>query len=137
MKTQEKYATWCLLLGLFISGLSYWYYKKWFVTEDPFAITGHPMQTVSIKFHLVLAPLYVALFGWIAKGHIWPRYRSLQKKGRKTGILNALLFIVCILTGYYLQLLVSQTWSNFVAWVHVGSGVVIVIFLLWHQRVTT
>src|SRR5690606_7539551 len=132
MKKKEKAWLWILMILLTISGLAYWYFKKLYTNPDPFALGSHPMQAWMMRAHLLLAPLFVFLLGWISLSHVRPRYRSKISMGRKTGILNFFALVICVLTGYYLQLLTSKAIANYVGWVHVITGLIALVYIWVH-----
>ena len=137
MKKFEKNAVWMLLIFLLITGFVYLYFRDFAPpSKDPFSVVSSPWQSWMIKLHVLLAPLFVFLFGWIFVGHVLPRLNSKKKNGKKSGLFNVWILGLGIMSGYLIQVVTHEkalAWiSNFHIWVCFLCVVVIGI----HQWLT-
>lgn len=135
MKKFEQTSYILLAFGLALTGLVYIYMRDVFQAQDPFALGRPPLQGLSMKLHLACAVFFVFIFGWIAFSHAWLRFNSGRPSGRKSGILNVWVIAACILSGYGLQLLGSQSISFWVGWGHVLLGVAVIVLFYIHRMI--
>lgn len=107
-----------------------------YVPSDPFAIQTPWWSRYSTKAHVLFSPVFVFFFGWIAATHIKPRYASKRPQGRRSGMVNSISWVGAIVTGYALQVITSRSWMDPVAWVHIGIGLMAMVTLALHDRVS-
>jgi len=99
---------------------------------DEFAIVNHPWQPLFLHAHILTAPLLVFGFGFIWYDHAWAFFRSDQKEGRRSGSSLLGLAVPMILSGYAIQVSVTESWRGVWVWVHVVTASVWVIGYLVH-----
>lgn len=93
---------------LTITGVVFAWMKYFMKSDDPFAAANHPLQPWMLAAHVVIAPFAVFALGWIFPLHIWPKYTRGGKSHRKSGLTAMCLIAPMILSGYVLQVVVSD-----------------------------
>lgn len=119
----ERWSVWLTTAGTLITGVIYWWMKDVMTTTDPWSVVNHPLQPWVLKAHILISPLLVFSVGLITSRHIWRHYRMGVGKGRKTGLLAALTFLVVVVSGYLLQVVTGETLLRVLAWLHLGLGI--------------
>lgn len=136
MKVFEKY--WFLLtfLALLVTGIGFLYFRDFAPRPDAFSVISSPWQPWLIKFHILVAPIFVFWVGWISIAHTVNRLKRKMKRGRKTGLLNVGLLGVSILTGYFVQIITHEQMVQIVSNIHVYLSIFCFIMVLVHQIVS-
>ena len=133
-----RYETILLLvasLATGLTGLVYGWMRHFARSQDPFSVVSHPWQPQVAALHILAAPLLVFALGLIARDHILGRFRDPRaRRGRKTGIVAAVLLIPMVASGYALQALGSQAWRDATGWLHLGLGLLYLLLLAAHLR---
>ncbi len=118
------------------SGLVYAWMRYCSVSSDPFAVVNHPAQPAMMHLHVLSAPLLVFACGLIWRAHVWVRVRSGFSERRKTGLSLAVGLAPMIVSGYALQVSVSETWRDVWIAVHLcTSALWTAAFVLHRWRV--
>jgi hypothetical protein len=129
----ERWSVW-LTSGLTaLTGIGYFWCKYLLRTDDPFAVVNSPLEPWFLKAHVLVSPLLVFAVGVITLKHVWRHFRSRIGRGRKSGILTALVAGPMILTGYLIQVLTGEGWLTAMAIAHILASFVYVFGLLLHQ----
>ena len=82
---------------------------------DEWAVVNHPWQPHVQHLHVLTAPLLVFVGGLFWKNHVLRRYRDNGTEGRSTGVALAIQLAPMVLSGYLIQVSVSEAWRT--AWV--------------------
>ena len=135
MKWFQKWLLMSSSLVTGVTGLVYFWMKRFIVSEDPFAMVGHPLEPWMLKAHILAAPVLVFALGLITMDHIWKNYRCLVPVGRRSGILATWVIMPMVATGYLIQVITSVGWLSALGWAHLGAGVWYLVSLVSHQRV--
>lgn len=137
LKKTEKYFFLISFVVLAITGLCYLYFRDLAPkSSDPFSVVSSPWQSWMIKLHVIVAPLFVFMVGWVVAQHAWPRYRQRRKRGKKSGISNMLLLVIAVATGYLLQIFTDDICLRWTSWIHIGVSALCLLVLLIHQKIT-
>jgi thiamine biosynthesis lipoprotein len=131
----NRFESWLLHLStaaLTITGLVYAWMRYLMKPSDPFSVINHPWEPHFLSTHILLAPILVVAFGFILHGHILFKISAGARTARKSGILLIPLFAMMVMSGYLLQVIVSDFRKAFV-WIHLGSGAGWSLFYLTHQ----
>lgn len=136
MNPFERWSVWVTTAGTLITGLVYWWMKEMLTSVDPWTVINHPLQPWMLKAHILIAPLQVFSVGLITSRHIWRHYRAGVGRGRRTGILAAVSFVVLVLSGYVLQVITAEGLLRVLAWAHLGLGVVYSLGVAVHWPAT-
>lgn len=132
----KPFLKWLLLGSSFVTGLSglaYWFMKRFLVPEDPFAVIGHPLEPWMLKTHILAVPVLVFAIGLISVDHIWRHYRCLVPAGRRSGVTVLWMFVPMVLTGYLIQAVTHLGWLAALSWTHLAAGLVYLVGLVAHQ----
>jgi hypothetical protein len=132
----EKYVVWGSTTAVTGTGVVYGWMKHLMHPSDPFAVVNHSLQPLVLKLHIVSAPVLVFGIGMILMRHIWPHFRNGLRRGRRSGILSALITLPMIATGYALQASASVGWLKAIGYVHLGLGLVFGFAALAHALAT-
>ncbi len=123
MSPFERWSVWLTTAGTLVTGVVYWWMKDLMPSTDPWAVINHPLQPWVLKAHILIAPFMVFSVGLITSRHIWRHYSLGVGKGRRSGLLAALSFVVLVLSGYVLQVITAETLLRALAWIHLGLGI--------------
>ena len=135
MKQLRKWLLMCSSLATGVTGLVYFWMKRFLVPTDPFAVVGHPLEPWLLKTHILAAPVLVFALGLIAMDHIWQNYRCLVPAGRRSGIAATWVIAPMVATGYLIQVVTAVGWLSALGWAHLGAGVCYLVTLVAHQHV--
>lgn len=131
----NRFESWLLHLStiaLTVTGLVYAWMHYLMEPSDPFSVVNHPWEPHFLSTHILVAPLLVLGFGFILHGHILFKISAGARTARKSGLLLIPLFAVMVISGYLLQVIVSD-FRKALVWIHLGSGTVWSLFYLTHQ----
>ena len=115
------------------SGLVYGWMVYFAEPADEFALVNHPWQPFTQHLHVWTAPLLVFACGMIWRRHAWARVRSGFAERRKTGVALTFSLFPMVLSGYFLQTAVSDTWRSIWLWLHLTTSVLWVAAYGVHQ----
>ena len=135
MKSLQKWLLMCSSLVTGVTGLVYFWMKRFLVPTDPFAVVGHPLEPWLLKAHILAAPVLVFALGLISVDHIWRNYRCLVPAGRRSGIAATWVIAPMLATGYLIQVVTAVGWLSALGWAHLGAGVWYLVTLVVHQQV--
>jgi|AP95_1055475.scaffolds.fasta_scaffold19417_3 hypothetical protein len=120
-----------LLVG--ITGVIYAIMRYLMEPTDPFSVVNHPWQPTLQHLHVLVAPLMVFAVGLIWKKHIAGHWRAGLSTGRRSGLSLVLTMVPMIVSGYLIQVTITDTWRT--AWIVIHcttSGLWITGYLI-HQ----
>lgn len=117
------------------TGVVYGWMRYFVSATDEFSVVNHPQEPTLHWMHVVFAPLLVFGCGVLWRSHIWGRIVSGFQSRRKTGILLALLLFPMIASGYFLQVVVDETWQTIWVWMHGTTSVVWTLGYLVHHLI--
>ena len=134
----KQFQKWLLVgssLATGVTGIVYFWMKRFLVSEDPFVMVGHPLEPWLLKAHILTAPVLLFALGLVTMDHVWKNYRCLVPAGRRSGIAATGVIVPMVATGYLIQVTTSIGWLSALGWTHLGAGVFYLLSLLLHQRV--
>ncbi|MDA0321348.1 MAG: hypothetical protein O2923_01325 [Verrucomicrobia bacterium] len=102
---------------------------------DEFAVVNHPWQPLMLHAHIVCAPLLVAMLGHFAYHHAILPWRRGTREGRRSGFTMFILAVPMVVSGYFVQVTVSEIWQRAWVWVHVTVSGVWILFGLAHTAI--
>lgn len=114
------------------SGFALLWFKYGMESPDPFAVVNHPLQSWALKSHVLIAPLLVLAIGFITVRHIWRHIVRGVEPGRRSGLTTAVALVPMALSGYLIQVVVSDSLRTAAIVVHVGASVVFTIGAGFH-----
>ena len=120
-----------LLVG--ITGVIYAVMRYLMEPTDLFSVVNHPWQPTLQHLHVLVAPVMVFSVGLIWKKHIAGHWRAGLSPGRRSGLSLVLTMVPMIVSGYLIQVTVTDTWRT--AWIAIHcttSGLWITSYLI-HQ----
>lgn len=121
MNWAKKSFTWLTVVTA-VSGLGYFVLKNFYVSDDPFDVGGHPLQTPSLKLHILVGPLLVFISGVLYTAHVRPYLFGGRRSNRASGLLMLATFVVMVLSGYALQVVSSPLGHQIALISHLGSS---------------
>ena len=135
MKRSQKWSLMGSSLVTGVTGIVYFWMKRFLVPADPFAVIGHPLEPWLLKVHILAAPVLVFILGLITIDHIWRNYRCLVPAGRRSGIVATWVIVPMVATGYLIQVVTTEGWLSALGWAHLGAGVWYLVSVVAHQQV--
>jgi hypothetical protein len=91
---------------------------------------GGPLEPLALDLHILLVPLLLFAVGWIFGDHVLPRLAA--RKRLASGVAMLGLFAALAVSGYALQVAVSEGTRFLLAWTHGGAGLLWTIVFLFH-----
>jgi len=135
MSLFERTMLWGSSLLVGISGIVYAVMKYLMSTDDPYAVINHPLQPLTLKIHIVTAPLLVFAIGAVFVRHIWEQWRAGYRRGRISGLATLLTFVPMVFSGYLIQSVTHQGWLTAMVVTHLVTGGAFLLGFLAHQTV--
>ena len=115
-----------------VSGVGYGAMKYLVRSDDPFAVSHHPLQPLFLKAHVLCAPVLVFAVGMVFTRHVVSQWKSGRPFGRTSGIGIVATLVPMIFSGYALQTLTSDRWMFRVAMLHLAVSTVYLCGLFVH-----
>jgi len=91
-------------------------------STDEWAVVNHPWQPHVQHLHILAAPLLIFVGGAFWKRHVIEKMRGNSSNGRTTGLVLAVQFVPMVLSGYLIQVSVTETWRIVWIWVHLVTA---------------
>lgn len=135
MSAFQKWLLWGSSLATTLTGGVYWWMKNRMDPVTEWAVVNHPLQPWVLKAHIVVAPVLVFAVGVISVDHIWKQYQSRVRIGRSSGLTMAWILAPMILSGYLIQAVTLPGWLDALVLVHVVTGALYAMAVLWHHLV--
>lgn len=120
------------LLVMSFSGFAWLILDNYFQQKTIVGLQKHPWQGFLINFHGCYSYLFSILFGYIIAAHVSAFWAA--KRYRFSGNLLLALISLSIASGASLVFLSLQKLHNLITWVHIISGISILIMLIFHVR---
>ena len=119
------------------TGTAYLVMKYFMTNEDPFSVLNHPWQPHVLALHLLIAPVLIFALGLIMRDHVFGWFREDRaRRGRASGLYTTLLSVPMIASGYLLQVFTDPGPRRWLAWVHIGCGILFTTLFLVHLIVS-
>lgn len=115
------------------TGLVYAVMKYAMEATDEWAVVNHPWQPHFQHLHVLAAPLLVFAGGMFWKHHVLEKMRGNGANGRATGLALAVQFIPMVVSGYLIQVTVSEMWRTIWIWVHLMTGCLWCLAVIAHR----
>lgn len=132
MTSFERWSVRLSSIGVAVSGFALLWFKYGVESADPFAVVNHPLQIWALKGHVLVAPLFMLAIGFIAVRHIWRHLVRRVQPGRRSGLVSVVALVPMAVSGYLIQVVVSDALRTIVILVHVASSVVFTIGVGFH-----
>ncbi len=132
MSPFERWSVRITSLGISVTGFALLWLKYGFKSADPFAVINHPFQPWALKSHVLLAPLFVFAIGLIATRHVWRHIVLGVEPGRRTGFVTLLSLVPMAMSGYAIQVVVSETWRTAAIVIHISASVLFTLGIVAH-----
>lgn len=114
-----------------VTGIAYFWMKYQLVSDDPFAVVNHPLQSLVLDLHLLSAPAMLVIFGIVFNAHVASKVMR-RLPLRRSGLASLGMFALMAVTGYLLPVLVSESLRVVTLWLHIGSGIAFAVSYLVH-----
>jgi thiamine biosynthesis lipoprotein len=131
----NRLESWLLHISTFLlaaTGLIYPWMHYLMKPTDPFSVVNHPLEPYVFKAHILIAPLLVLGFGMILHSHILFKIGTGTRIARRSGLILIPVFVVMVISGYLLQIIISD-FRKVLVWIHLISGVIWSLIYLGHQ----
>jgi len=132
----ERWAVWLTTGGTLLTGVVYWWMKDMLTPTETWAVINHPLQPWMLKAHILIAPLQVFSVGMITSRHIRRQIQSGVNRGRKSGYISTVTFLMMVISGYALQIVTPEMLLRVFAWSHLGLGVLYSLGVAAHWPAT-
>lgn len=106
-----------------------WFRVRPFAAESSEGF-GSPLEPLALDLHILVVPLLVFAVGWILGDHVLPRLAA--RKRLASGLSMIGLFVLLVVSGYALQVAVSEGTRMALAWIHGVSGVLWTLLFVLH-----
>lgn len=100
---------------------------------DEWAVVNHPWQPHVQHLHVLAAPLLVFVGGLVWKHHVLKKLRDDGSNGRTTGLILVGQLAPMVLSGYLIQVSVSETWRTVWIGVHLITSGLWVVAIIAHR----
>jgi len=128
----ERWSVRITSLVVTLTGFGLLWLKYGFESTDPFAVINHPFQPLALKSHVLVAPLFVFAVGLIATRHVWRHVVLGLEPGRKSGLVTLVSLVPMAVSGYAIQVVVSETWRTAAVITHIVSSVLFTLGIMAH-----
>ena len=115
------------------TGIDYAGMKYMMESADEWAVVNHPWQPHVQHLHVITAPLLVFAGGLIWKHHVLARLRDNGSDGRLTGLGLAVQFVPMVMSGYLIQISVSEIWRSVWVGIHLVSSALWIVMAVAHR----
>lgn len=119
-----------LLTTSYVTGITFFVLKTWFVVEGEFGPEKHPLQFPMLMIHGASAFLLMMCYGALLAGHVPSAWKL--KRSRYLGISLISVFTFQIITAYLLYYLANEEIRNIVGYCHLFTGISIPFILTTH-----
>lgn len=132
MNPFERWSVRLTSLGISATGFALLWLKYGFESADPFAVINHPFQPWALKSHVLVAPLFVFAVGLIAARHVWRHIVLGVEPGRRTGLVTLVSLVPMAVSGYVIQVVVSEAWRTAAIVIHISASVLFTLGIVAH-----
>ena len=115
------------------TGLVYAAMKYLMDPRDEWAVVNHPWQPHVQHIHVVVTPFLIFLVGLLWKDHVSEKLRNNGSRGRATGLSLAFQLLPMVLSGYLVQISVSESWRTVWIWIHIITGALWCLSVVAHR----
>jgi hypothetical protein len=115
-----------------VIGVAYLIFKYFYSIETQFGERPHPLTGDLLHLHIITVPFLIFVIGHLFGRHIYPKLKSGKQKRKNSGVFILILFILVSLSGYILQIAVSE--MNEIGIAHSVLSIFWFIFSVWHSR---
>lgn len=131
----QRWLLYCSTAVAAVSGVVYFWMKRFMTPVDPWAVINHPLEPWALKVHILSAPVMLFAVGLITTQHIWRSLKSSLPTGRRSGLVATVGFAPLVVTGYLIQVVTSPLVLEILAWTHLTLGLAFAWALASHRRV--
>ena len=110
-----------------LTGVVYFYMKYLLLADDPFSVINHPWQPLMLGIHVVLAPVFVLVFGMVLRSHILKKLLSNNPSARRSGWFSLVSFTAMALSGYLLQVVPNLFLVRVMLVMHVSTSLLFLV----------
>jgi hypothetical protein len=132
----SRYERWLMdVANLMVGGTGIVYAVMKYLMEstDEWAVVNHPWQPHVQHLHVVAAPLLVFTCGLLWSNHVVPKLQAKGSRGRLTGLTLVAQLIPMVVSGYLIQVSVSEGWRTVWIWVHLVTSIVWLLTAITHR----
>ena len=121
--------------NLLVGGTGVVYAVMIFLMESPeeWSVVNHPWQPHVQHLHVLAAPLLVFACGLLWNRHVLPKLSANNPRGRITGLALVIQLIPMVLSGYLIQVSVSEGWRTIWVWVHLVTSFAWIMMTIAHR----
>lgn len=121
--------------NLLVGGTGVVYAVMIYLMESPdeWTVVNHPWQPHVQHLHIVAAPLLVFACGLLWNRHVLAKLSANDPRGRITGLALVIQLIPMVLSGYLIQVSVSEGWRTIWVWVHLVTSFAWIMMTIAHR----
>jgi len=114
----------------FVTGITFFVLKTWFVVEGEFGPEKHPLQLPMLMIHGASAFLLMISYGALLTGHVPSTWKT--KRSRYLGLSMVSVFTFQIISAYCLYYLANEDIRDIIEYMHLFTGISIPFILTAH-----
>ncbi len=115
-------------------GIVYCILKYFFTFETDFGVRPHEYTSTFLHLHIISVPLLLLALGYLFGVHILPKWSAGNPKRSISGVSLIILGFSMTLSGYLLQVALSEPSNNVAAIIHLIASFLWIFIYLWHFR---
>jgi len=115
-----------------VTGIGLLWIVRFAVPDDPFAVIGHPWEPIFRDTHILVAPIFLILAGYLFRDHFQPKLQDGTQRGKWSGLLTAAFIFVQCATGYWMQVTIDLHFREILFWAHAAAGIGFLVFIALH-----
>lgn len=115
------------------TGVAYAVMKYLMDSPDEWAVVNHPWQPHMQHLHVLAAPLLVFAGGLIWRHHVLKRLRDQETDGRMSGLALVFQAAPMVMSGYLIQVSVSEFWRSVWVGVHLAFSALWIVTVMAHR----
>lgn len=125
-----------LLINLLISiiGIVYFVYKYFLSQQTDYGIRPHASTSFWLHLHIASVPALLIAIGYLFSVHVGPKLKAAKPNRSISGIFLIKSFIVMVISGYALQMGLSQDFNELSGYIHSAISFIWIVLLIWHIR---
>ncbi|MDA0989136.1 MAG: hypothetical protein O3A51_00100 [Verrucomicrobia bacterium] len=122
------------------TGLIYGWMRYVLKPVDDYAVVNHALQPLTQHLHILAAPTLAIMLGVFWQSHASHYWKSGMREGRTSGLMQWILALPMIMSGYLLQTATTSGWRTVWIWVHAITasvwtlGYLAHVFAHWRAR---
>lgn len=132
INTKSSYWLYSILTLSWLSGLTFFSLKTWFVMEGEYGAVTHPLQFTALQIHGASAFCFMLMVGFFLGAHVPHKWALIGKN--KIGSMLILVSFFMVLSAYLLYYIAEDEVRFVLAYAHLAVGFLLPFTLLIHIK---